>query len=88
LYEDITDDLGGADHLSESQRQLARRAAMLSSEAERQEALGCRDDPEFDVGAYALQTSLLCRVLGLLGVNRIPRNIDTGPLQQHFRRKA
>jgi transposase len=38
LYED-TDGLGGANHLSEGQRQLARRAAMLSSESERQEAL-------------------------------------------------
>ena len=31
LYED-TDGLGGANHLSEGQRQLARRAAMLSSD--------------------------------------------------------
>jgi hypothetical protein len=29
LYEDITDDLGGADHLSEGQRQLASRKPPL-----------------------------------------------------------
>jgi hypothetical protein len=88
LYEDITDDLGGANHLSEGQRQLARRAAMLSSESERQEALACRGDAEFSIGDYGLQVSLLCRCLNILGVNRIPRNIDTGPLQQHFSKRG
>jgi hypothetical protein len=39
LYDGICGDLGGVDQLSEGQRQLARRAAMLSSESERQEAL-------------------------------------------------
>ena len=46
-------------------------------ESERQEALACRGDAEFDVGTYGLQVSLLCRCLTILGVNRVPRNIDT-----------
>jgi hypothetical protein len=61
---------------------------MLSSESERQEALACRGDAEFDVGTYGLQVSLLCRCLTILGVNRVPRNIDTGPLQQHFAKRG
>ena len=44
LYEDIVADLGGQDLLSEGQKQLARRAAMLSAEAERLEALTVRDE--------------------------------------------
>jgi hypothetical protein len=84
LYQSICNDLGGQDHLSTAQLQLARRAAMLSSESERQEALACRGDAEFDVGVYGLQVSLLCRCLNILGVHRIPRNIDAGPLNRHF----
>src|ERR1700737_4638555 len=38
LYEDVAADLGGLDLLSEAQKQLIRRAAMLSAESERQEA--------------------------------------------------
>ena len=38
LYEDVANDLGGIDLLSEGQKQLIRRAATLSAESERQEA--------------------------------------------------
>jgi hypothetical protein len=34
----IMDDLGGTDHLSEGQKQLARRAALMSVECEKLEA--------------------------------------------------
>src|SRR5215813_5527197 len=44
LFEDICTDLGGVDLLSEGQKQLARRAAMLSAEAERLEALAARNE--------------------------------------------
>jgi hypothetical protein len=88
LFELVCNDLGGADRLSTAQLQLARRSAMLAAECERGEAMACRNDPEFDIGTYALQTSLLCRVFGLLGIHRVPREIDTGPLRKHFGGRA
>jgi hypothetical protein len=42
LVQDISSDLGGVALLSEGQRQLIRRAAMLSAECERHEALSAR----------------------------------------------
>jgi hypothetical protein len=62
LYQDICADLGGADLLSEAQRQLARRASLLSAEAEKLEALASRGDAAFDIGTYALLAAMLCRV--------------------------
>jgi hypothetical protein len=87
LIDDISGDLGGADRLSEGQRQLIRRASMQSAESERQEALAVRGDAEFDIAAYGMATALLCRVFTLLGVKRIPRDVDAGPLREHFSRR-
>lgn len=42
LYQDIASDLVGLDHLSEGQKQLIRRASMLS--AERMEAMSARGE--------------------------------------------
>ncbi|PNE10336.1 MAG: hypothetical protein CR217_14920 [Beijerinckiaceae bacterium] len=44
LYEDIAADLGGLNQLSEGEKQLIRRAALLSAELERQEAMAARND--------------------------------------------
>src|SRR5258705_10925419 len=54
LVEDIAADLGGKDHLSESQRQLIRRAAMLSAEAERMVALAARGATEFGIELFVM----------------------------------
>ena len=40
VLNEIVSDLGGSDRLSEGQRQLARRCAMLAVECEKLEALG------------------------------------------------
>jgi hypothetical protein len=77
LYEDVAADLGGLDELSESQKQLIRRAALLSSECERQEALCARGDAKFSLADYALSTSLLCRVFNILGVNRVAKTLPS-----------
>ena len=71
---EIVSDLGGADILSEGQRQLARRAAMMSVEAERQEAeavAGGKLDPD-SFGALA---DRLGRVFNRLGLKRVPRDV-------------
>jgi len=70
---EIVSDLGGADLLSEGQRQLARRAAMMSVEAERQEAeavAGGKLDPD-SFGALA---DRLGRVFNRLGLQRRARD--------------
>ncbi len=74
ILAEIVSDLGGADHLSEGQRQLARRAAMMSVEAERQEAeavAGGKLDPD-SFGALA---DRLGRVFNRLGLKRVARDV-------------
>src|SRR5437660_3148817 len=54
LVGDISADLGGVAMLSEGQRQLIRRAAMLSAECERLEAMSARGEAEFDIDLYGM----------------------------------
>jgi hypothetical protein len=77
LYEDLCGDLGGIDQLSEGQRQLVRRASMLSAESERMETLAARGDAGFSIADYGLQVSLLCRVFNILGVRCVARDAAT-----------
>jgi len=92
LIEDICLDLGGRDLLSEAQKQLVRRASLLSAECERMEALAARDkrrsdgeiawksdDPfVFDIDTYVVMTNALRRVVETLGLRRIPRPVNDG----------
>jgi hypothetical protein len=75
LVEDIAADLGGKDHLSEGQRQLIRRAAMLSAESERMEALAARGEAEFDIDLYGMICDRLGRLFGRLGLERKSKDI-------------
>src|SRR5437660_12846948 len=75
LVGDIAADLGGLDRLSEGQRQLIRRAAMLSAECERQEALSARGEAEFDIDAYGMICDRLGRLFGRLGLERKSRDV-------------
>ena len=69
LVETIGDDLGGTDHISEGQKQLTRRAAMLSIMAEAMEADAVRNLP-FDGEAYGILCDRLGRCLQRLGIER------------------
>jgi hypothetical protein len=75
LVEDIAADLGGKALLSEGQKQLIRRAAMLSAECERQEALAARGEAEFDVELYGMICDRLGRLFGRLGLERVSRDV-------------
>ena len=89
LYEDIATDLGGLDHLSEGQKQLIRRAAMLSAECERMEAMAARNDrrPDgaiawksdvpfvFDLEIYGTLCDRLGRLFGRLGLERKSKDV-------------
>jgi hypothetical protein len=75
LVEDIAADLGGKDHLSEGQRQLIRRAAMLSAESERMEALAARGEAGFDIDLYGMICDRLGRLFGRLGLERKSKDV-------------
>jgi hypothetical protein len=93
LFEDICADLGGVDILSEGQKQLARRAAMLSAECERLEALAARDERptrenwkedlanKFDVVTYGICCDRLGRLFDRLGLERRARPVSNPALE-------
>ena len=76
LVEVIGNDLGGADRLSEGQKQLIRRAATLSTMAESVEADMVRD-MAFDVLVYGTVGDRLRRILESLGLERVPKDVGT-----------
>jgi hypothetical protein len=84
LFEDICADLGGIDHLSTGEQQLARRAAKLSAECERLEALSYRDPESFDVNAYGMICDRLGRLFGRLGLKRAMHDSDPPQLTVRF----
>src|SRR5262249_32392472 len=73
---EITSDLGGADLLSEGQRQLARRAATISLACERLEGEAAAG-AAIDLETYGKLTDRLGRAFQRLGLKREPR--DIGP---------
>ena len=77
LLEQILADLGGADILSEGQRQLCRRAATLSIMAESMECDAVGSKP-FDIDLYGQLTDRLGRCLQRLGLKRVARPVNDG----------
>ncbi len=84
LYQVIAD-LGGADTLSEGQKQLARRAATLCITCERMEGKAAAGQP-FDLEQYGRLTDRLGRTFNRLGLRRQPRDL-TPDLQTYLRAK-
>lgn len=73
---EIVSDLGGADLLSEGQKQLARRCATIAIACERMEGEAALGN-EINLDAYGTLTDRLGRALQRLGLKRIAR--DLGP---------
>ncbi len=71
---EITSDLGGADRLSEAQRQLARRCATLSLECEKMDAAALLGQP-VDLEIYGRLCDRLGRAFQRLGITRAPRDV-------------
>jgi hypothetical protein len=86
LVETMTFDLGGADLLSEFQRQLIRRAAALSVMAEAVEADLVRDRP-FAIVDYGTVCDRLRRLCETLGIERKSRDV-TPTLSQYLSAKS
>ncbi len=73
---EIVSDLGGADVLSEGQRQLARRCATIAIMCERMEGEAA-NGKDIDLDAYGQLTDRLGRAFNRLGLRRQAR--DVGP---------
>jgi hypothetical protein len=76
-------DLGGPDNISEAERALAKRCAVLITELERREAAFAHAGKATDDGLAIYQTTVntLRRTLEALGLKRQPREIVPDPLQ-------
>jgi hypothetical protein len=81
LMAEMTSDLGGADLLSEAQRQLIRRAAGLAVQAEAVEA-AIIAGKDIDLGSYVTATNALRRVLDTIGLKRVAK--DTPDLARYL----
>jgi hypothetical protein len=71
---EIVSDLGGPDRLSEGQRQLARRCALIAVECERIEGNAVAG-LEINLETYGTLTDRLGRAFQRLGLKRVARNI-------------
>jgi hypothetical protein len=81
----ILDDLGGVERLSEGQKQLARRAALMSLECEKLEAKAVAGE-EIDLEAFGKLTDRIGRAFQRLGLKRQPRDV-TPSLAQYLASK-
>ena len=73
IYDAITEDLGGVEHLSEAERQLARRCAQLAIEAEIMEDVRATGGA-LDIEAYIAIVNAQGRALTRLGLRRRQRD--------------
>src|SRR5664280_2338987 len=78
---EIVSDLGGSDRLSEGQRQIARRCAMLAVECEKIEGHAVADEA-IDLETYGQLTDRMGRAFQRLGLKRVAKNVPT--LEQHM----
>jgi hypothetical protein len=84
---EIIGDLGGADLLSEGQRQLARRCATISIACERMEGEAAAGH-EIDLEAYGTLTDRLGRAFARLGLKRQPRTVSVPSVEAYLEHVA
>jgi hypothetical protein len=76
VYNQCVEDMGGPDDLSEGQRQLIRRVALLSVQCEAMEAASVAGQP-IDLEQYGKLTDRIGRAFQRLGLRRRPRDVTT-----------
>jgi hypothetical protein len=86
VFSQIISDLGGADLLSEGQRQLARRCATISIACEGLEG-DIAAGREIDLDLYGTMTDRLGRAFQRLGLKRQARDV-TPTLSEYLKMKA
>jgi len=70
----IVADLGGSDRLSEGQRQLARRVALMALECEKLEAKSIAGE-EINLEQFGQLSDRIGRAMQRLGLKRVPRDV-------------
>ena len=75
-YRAFTDDLGGADNLTYSQRSLVERALHLEYWLAQQER-ALIEGADFDVGKWVQATNSLQGILSKLGLNRQAKDVTS-----------
>jgi hypothetical protein len=78
---EIVSDLGGAGRLSEGQRQIARRCAMLAVECEKIEGHAVAGEP-IDLETYGQLTDRMGRAFQRLGLKRVAKAVPS--LAEHL----
>src|SRR5262245_41338246 len=86
LLSSIHVDLGGVDRLTQGQKQLCQRAAVLGALLEDYEVRGAAGEP-FDLNAYLAGINAQRRVLATLGLERRAKDV-TPEIGAYLRRKA
>ncbi len=71
----IVADLGGVETLTEGKRQLARRAALMSTQCEEMETLALAQGHSIDLSEYGQLSDRIGRCFQRLGLKRIRRDI-------------
>jgi hypothetical protein len=87
VYAEITSDLGGADAISEGERQLARRAASLAVYSENLEARLANGD-EVDSEDWVRVINALNRTFSSIGLGRRPRDATPPDPLKYARSKS
>ena len=78
VFELHLSDLGGQDNVSEAERSIVRRAAVLTVELERIEArFAVNEGSDDDLDLYQRTAGNLRRLLESVGLERRPRDIET-----------
>jgi hypothetical protein len=71
----LCSDLGGEDRLSEGERQLVQRAALIGAIVEDFETRWVAGQ-QVDLGEYLQAVNCQRRVLATLGLQRVPKDLD------------
>jgi hypothetical protein len=86
LTREITSDLGGEDHVTHAQKELIARAAVMSALMADMESRYLKKEEALDVEAYCKLVNTQGRVIGSLGLKRVPKDV-TPDLETYLERK-
>jgi hypothetical protein len=85
----LTSDMGGADMLSESQRQIIRRIALIAVRLEAEEAKALSGDGSFALSEFAIASNHMKRLMECIGIKRSMRELSpVDRLKPHAKRST
>lgn len=85
ILAEISSDVGGADIMSEGQRQLARLAAAMSVEAEQMAGRSISGETPLDVEAFGKLADRIGRTFQRLGLKRVAKPVGPQSMAEYAR---